>query len=147
MNTGLPLVESRTFSSPLIGYAVNTTTYQKEAGAGLLPEFSLTSVYKGWYLSPLSLSPSLIQRPISTLSLLSLTATHSGNAVVTAAKASSLNPSNLIVRVYQPTNTPIPVVLRVNFSPLRSTIPTYVTALERPISNNGTKPIAVKYVQ
>lgn len=73
----------------------------------------------------------------------SLAAVTPAPAIVTAAKAGTTDPDALVLRVYQPTNGPLPVVVRTHasrrFPPRRRLVVEGMTALETPLSRERTK--------
>lgn len=100
-STGAQLRESLQFQTPLLGTYIN------------MPPGGYTS--------------NMLSFP-TRFSLASVT---SGNAIITTAKSAEANSSALILRIYQPTNTPIPVGVNVSLAEFEQSLSALqVTALE-----------------
>lgn len=124
-------------------YAIRMPSGVQDAstGAQLYESLQFQTPLLGEYINvPVDFYPPELSYP-ATFSLASVTA---GNAIITAAKSAEADPSQMVLRMYQPTNAPanITVSLGANSrAPRQSLTAVEVTALETAISGAQSIPV------
>lgn len=124
-------------------YAIRMPSGVQDAstGAQLYESLRFQTPLLGEYINvPMDFYPPELSFP-ATFSLASI---KDGNAIITAAKSAEASPSDLVLRIYQPTNAPVEVTvsLGVNTRAPKSTLSALeITALETDIS--GAQSISV----